>query len=405
MEQSRWKKYDAKISELIQEESSDVKIAQVILDIKDSAGANPDINGLRNYVSRFRKKTEPIKHTDNFKNDSTSTTTTTGYEKLPSMPSAWCQKLNRFYTIDEFCDVYGLEKEKVKSSKLITHQPGHMSYNIVFYEPEEETIIDIASGLEELVKKYIKPVMPSYDVRSDKEELLARLDIMTNHIKRFRKSSTLVIDELGDFLDGLGGETVRKNHKLPQNMNDKEVFDLGVAFKVKLVETLLTDYDIIQCNNVTEDNHSGVFGYFVNQAVKFILEAKYPERVSVRNMKRFIEHYTIGNHTFILSHGKDSESLKFGFKPFLDTNQAEKIDQYCKEHKLYNGNLIEFSKGDSHIGLYDDTTSNDFQYYNYPAFSPPSNWVKTNFKKSASGFKFYNIEKSTKTKIAIPYIF
>lgn len=437
MEPSKWKKYDAQILELLSE-PSDVKIAQQLLGVPDAAGKNNDVNSLRKYIQRYRaKNTSQTKGFGNFQTE--SKTDSNDYKQGGSFgPSAWAPELKRFYTVEEFCDVYGLDKTKIRSSKLITHNAGHMTYNIVFFTPEEESLIDINKGLEELVKKYIKPALPSYDVRDDKdeewfdrlvytdthigmsvqgngdplydgkwdkEELLARLEIMTSHVKRFRKSGSLVIDELGDFLDGLGGETTRRGHKLPQNLNDKQVFDLGVEFKVRLVEHLLTDYDTITCNNVTEDNHAGVFGYFVNQAAKFVLEAKYPERVTVRNMKRFMEHYTIGKHTFILTHGKDSESLKFGFKPKLDTVQAEKIDQYCKEHHLYNGNLIELSKGDSHLGLYDDSTSNDFQYYNYPAFAPPSNWIKTNFKKTASGFRFYNIEKNTATKIAIPHIF
>ena len=102
---------------------------------------------------------------------------------------------------------------------------------------------------------------------------------------------------------------------------------------------------------------------------------------------------------------KDIGEQKFGLKPKLDAIQSEKIDQYCKENKLYNGNFIEFSKGDSHQAIYDDTTSNDFQYYNYPAFSLPSNWVKLNFKNSKSGFRFYNFERDNNIKIAFPYWF
>ena len=441
MEPSKWRIYDNQIGELIQSEPSDVKIAQQLLGVYEAAGKNEDVNALRNYIQRYRKRSLPkVIPAGSFNDFESKSDSKTGNYKSGNsyMPSAWSQDLKRFYTIDEFCDVYGLEKQKVKSSKLITHMPGHMTYNIVFYEPEEETIIDIQGSLDELVKKYIKPALhsvdvhnpgdeewfdrlvysdvhigmsvqgngdPLYDGKWDREELLHRLQLMINQVKRFKKSNSIVIDCLGDFLDGLGGETTRRGHKLPQNMNDKEVFDLGVQFKVMLAEQLLTDYDTIICNNVTEDNHAGVFGYFVASAAKSILEAKYPGRIIVRNMKRFMEHYSIGKHTFILSHGKDSESLKFGFKPKLDTMQAEKIDQYCKEHGLYNGNMIEFSKGDSHLGLFDDSTSNDFHYYNYPAFSPPSNWVKTNFKMTKSGFRFYNIEKNTTTKIAIPYIF
>jgi hypothetical protein len=342
----------------------------------------------------------------------------------------------KLMSMEKYCDHYGLDFLKIRSYKLISHS-GIPFYNIVFYSPEEETVIDISSNLEEVVKKYISRVpTPSvsfkkskwfdrvvytdthigmnvngkdgdslYEGKWDKEELLNRLALMVSHIKNNQRSNTLVVDDLGDFLDGLGGQTTRKGHELPQNMNDKEVFDLALEFKIRLVDSLVYDYEKIVCNNITNDNHSGVFSYFVSSAVKQILEAKYPGKVEVNSIKKFMHHYSIGKHTFVISHGKDIGEQKFGFKPKLDAIQAEKIDQYCKENRLYNGNFIEFSKGDSHQAIYDDTTSNDFSYYNYPAFSPPSNWIKTNFKNSKSGFNFFNVDEESNIKISIPYWF
>lgn len=438
---SKWKYLDDKIAALIKTEESDVKIAQQLLNTTDACNKNTDVDTLRTYVKRYRAKTLPTQHTtafDEFKTDTTSTTA--NYNTGTSfLPSAWSRELNRFYTIEEFCDVYGLDKTTVKSSKLITHNAANITYNIVFYTPEEERLIDIEKSLESIVSKHIrkvdfKPVNtdavnedewfdrlvytdahcgadvqgsgnPLYDGKWDREEFLHRLEIMISHVKKYQRSKLLVIDDLADFLDGYNGETTRGGHKLPQNMTNQEVFDLGLEFKVRLVEALIDDYEMIICNNVTNDNHAGSFGYFVVSASKRILETKYPGKVQVRNMLRFIEHYSIGKHTFLLTHGKDSELMFSAFKPKLDPAQIEKIDQYLKEHKLYNGNIIELSKGNDHIALYDDSTSNDFQYYNYPAFSPPTSWVKINFKNSMSGFRFYNIEKYGQIKIAIPYNF
>jgi hypothetical protein len=371
--------------------------------------------------------------------DNNTETDTNQYKpELSNMPSAWSAEKKRFYTIEEYCDVYGLDKNSVKSSKLVSHNASHMVYNIAFFTDEEEAILDVDNHLEEIIQKYISPIKtgvkketdnskmfdrlvytdthismdvngkdgdPMYEGKWDRNETLKRLSDMISHVKTFKSSKTLIIDDLGDFMDGLGGQTTRKGHELPQNMNDKEAFDLALEFKTSLIDSLVDDFDNIVCNNITNDNHSGIFSYFVSSAVKQILEQRYPGKVVVNSIKRFMHHYSVGNHTFIISHGKDQGENKFGFKPKLDAIQAEKIDQYCKEHKLYNGNFIEFSKGDSHQAIYDDTTSNDFSYYNYPAFSPPSNWVKTNFKNSKSGFNFFNIKKEENIKIAIPYWF
>lgn len=392
------------------------------------------------YNDNMRKRiSEVINNSEkDFEND-TIIDTVDYKEKESLMPSAWDLDLKKFLTIEEYCDKYGLDKSTVKSSKLISHVAGHMTYNIVFYTPEEESVIDLNNHLDDLVQKYITPFPvklllnktplqnewfdrlvytdvhlamdvngdgdPIYDGVWNKKEVMTRLDLMVEHVKKYKKSNILVIDDLGDFMDGLGAQTTRKGHSLPQNMNDKEAFELGLDFKIYLIDNLIHNYDKIICNNITNDNHSGVFGFFVSSAVKRILEQRYSNKVEVNVIKRFMYHYSIGKHTFVLTHGKDVGEQKFGMKPKLDAIQIEKIDQYCKEHNLYNGNYIELSKGDSHQAVYDETTSKDFHYYNYPAFSPPSNWVKTNFGKSPSGFRFYNIHKEENIKIIIPFWF
>ena len=389
----------------------------------------------RNRLSRYLRSGK----VDADLGNSTETETNQYKPELSNMPSAWCAEKGRFYTIEEFCDVYGLDKNSVKSSKLVSHNASHMTYNIAFFNEEEEAILDVDKHLDEVIQKYIEPVPSNvvgnilnnnewfdrlvysdvhvnmnvngkdgdalYEGKWDEEEVLKRLDLMIEHVKTFKKSNTLVITDLGDFLDGLSGQTTRKGHELPQNTNDKDAFELALKFKIKLVDSLVNDFDTIICNNITNDNHAGLFSYFVSSAVEKILTQRYSGKVKVNTMKRFINHYSIGKHTFVEMHGKDIGEMKFGFKPKLDAVQADKLDQYCKEYKLYNGNYIEVSKGDSHQAIYDDTTSNDFSYYNYPAFSPPSNWVKTNYSNTRSGFNFFNIHKEKNLKISIPYWF
>ena len=340
--------------------------------------------------------------------------------------------------IEDYCKHYGLDVNKIRSYKLISHS-GIPFYNVIFYTIDEEAVLDVDKHLDEVIQKYIEPVPSNvagnilnnnewfdrlvysdvhvnmnvngkdgdalYEGKWDEEEVLKRLDLMIEHVKTFKKSNTLVITDLGDFLDGLSGQTTRKGHELPQNTNDKDAFELALKFKIKLVDSLVNDFDTIICNNITNDNHAGLFSYFVSSAVEKILTQRYSGKVKVNTMKRFINHYSIGKHTFVEMHGKDIGEMKFGFKPKLDAVQADKLDQYCKEYKLYNGNYIEVSKGDSHQAIYDDTTSNDFSYYNYPAFSPPSNWVKTNYSNTRSGFNFFNIHKEKNLKISIPYWF
>jgi hypothetical protein len=177
-------------------------------------------------------------------------------------------------------------------------------------------------------------------------------------------------------------------------MSNQEQFDNAISFMVDLVNDLYNYYAEIRVENICNDNHSGDFGYMACQAVKLIIEAKY-ENVKVTNHKSFLSHYSVLNSLSVISHGKDKIHNKFGFKPQLDTNQIEKIDQYIKYHGLYDFKHIRFAKGDSHQAMFDDTTSNDFSYNNYPSLAPASEWVQTNFKNSKRGFAIEYQEHDT----------
>src|SRR5690606_33393130 len=98
-------------------------------------------------------------------------------------------------------------------------------------------------------------------------------------------------------------------------------------------------------------------------AFKSYVELKYGDNIEVHNQRKFIDHYKVGRYVFILTHGKDSKEMKFGFKPKLDDKQITKIRNYITDNFLYEkGAVIEFSKGDSHQYLFDSASSDIFNY-------------------------------------------
>jgi len=345
-------------------------------------------------------------------------------------------------TIEQYCKKYNLPFEHISSWKAVTHT-GTPFYNTVFREVKNIIADSIGvDAMEEIIAKYIKPLdvqplftpdLPEkykeikpkadrcvytdvhigmdtdkdgtalYPTKWNEEELMKRCDEMVDYIIKTKTADILILDELGDLMDGWDGMTVRKGHSLPQNMDNKKAFDVALRFKMHMLSRLVKHYDFIQCNNICEDNHAGAFGYIVNSAFKQMAEILYQNRVIVTNHERFINHYSVFNHTFVITHGKDSKNLKFGFKPNLDPKQIEKIDQYMKQNGLYDGKKIEFSKGDSHQLILDMASSDDFEYMNYLAFSPSSEWVQTNFKKGRSGFVLQHLDGEHKT--IQPYFF
>ena len=264
----------------------------------------------------------------------------------------------------------GLEKVNIAKVKPIKN-----------YEFDTLTYSDVHIGMD--TDKYNKSM---YAIEWNREKIMEAAKILVQKTLESRSSENLVVDELGDLLDGYNEQTTRGGHHLPQNMTNEEAFDVALEFKIYLLKELAPYYNNVKFNNICNDNHAGSFGYFVNAAFKKIAEEKYID-VEVNNYLKFINHYYIGRICFVITHGKDDSTLKFGFKPHLDTKAIEKIDQYCKHNNVYkNSDLVIFKKGDSHQCLFDMASSDDFYYYNYPALSPSSQWVQNNFKKGRRGF-------------------
>ena len=366
-----------------------------------------------------RKVVEEYKagNKDKTKLSNNSDTKPNDYIEEEFVLTAWNYKKGCLFSIEEYCKEYNMNYADVTSYKFLPHHYKEPTYHIVFkenvlnaesidfdkilskyknFEPKEETkkaFRHVLNDFSTLTYTDVHIAMDTnadgnsmYAEKWDKGEILNSLEDIIKGAINNSNSNTLVIDELGDFLDGLNGYTTRGGHKLPQNMTDEEAFDLAVWFKIELIDRLHNHFNTIIVNNICNDNHAGSFGYFVNSAAKNIIENKY-DNVTVTNHRQFINHYYVGDICFLITHGKDDKNLKFGFKPQLDSKGLEKIDQYCKQNDIYkHAKKIVFKKGDSHQALFDMCTSDDFYYFNYPALSPSSQWVQNNFKKGRRGF-------------------
>lgn len=329
--------------------------------------------------------------------------------------SAYCKDTQTILTIEDFCKKYNQSFEHLASYKFLPYHYKEPSYNVFFKDVISEKIQEF--DFDEIIKKHIKPVKVKeypkakkndfdsltftdvhigmetnpdnnsmYAVKWNKEEIIKTAQEVVKQTIINKQSKVLVVDELGDFLDGFNAQTTRGGHPLPQNMTNEEAFDCALQFKMILVDGLISHFEKLIFNNICNDNHAGSFGYFVNKAFKEICDLKY-RKVQVVNHRQFINHYYVGDVCFLITHGKDDKVMKFGFKPQLDSNGLEQIDQYCKQNNIYKkAELIVFKKGDSHQALFDMCTSDDFYYFNYPALSPSSQWVQTNFKKGRRGF-------------------
>lgn len=210
---------------------------------------------------------------------------------------------------------------------------------------------------------------------------------------RYGKFDVLVLDDLGDGLDGWNGQTTRGGHHLPQNMDNIKAFKTYVFGKLDLIERL---YDAgiahkIYVRNVSNCNHSGDIGYAANISIQMIIERTYEkDAVEFYILEKFMEHFDYGDHTFILTHGKDKEYMKHGLPYKLDNKAIKFISDYIEHYNITN-KYIHVEKGDLHQIGYDRTKR--FDYRNFMSFAPPSAWSQNNFGDSYSGYSIQVIPK------------
>ena len=229
--------------------------------------------------------------------------------------------------------------------------------------------------------------------------LFETLEIMVSEIKyKFDGHCKIVIDDYGDFMDGFDAMTTRRNHKIPQNMSNVEAYNVGVKFKVTLAKELAELGVPLEFHNVVNSNHGGDFEHIVNIGAKETLKYLLPN-VEYNIYPQFISHYFINDWCFLLSHGKEKEFMKFGFKAQLNDKAKDHIISYIDTHKLHNYKVV-FCKGDSHQHI-QDASNPKFEYNSYMALSPSSEWVSVNFAKGRRGFTIEEINGKRKTSTPI----
>ena len=315
-------------------------------------------------------QSEPIAVPDNFEIIKVSTSKTTGQQ--------WVQYAPKQIQIEDI-DIQGIIDKYAKDIKPLKIDPVDSLDNDNGFDTLTYTDVHIGMDTD-------KEDNAMYAITWDRGAVMDQADLMIEKTIENKTANLLIVDELGDLLDGYNEQTTRGGHKLPQNMGNDAAFDCALEFKMRILNGLVNHFDEIIFNNICNDNHAGSFGYFVNAAFKSLGEKLYPT-FKINNYRQFINHYYVDDVCFVITHGKDDKALRFGFKPHLDEKGVKKIDQYCKYNDIYSQcDLVVFKKGDSHQALFDMCASSDFIYNNYPALSPSSNWVQSNFGLGRRGF-------------------
>lgn len=330
------------------------------------------------------------------------------------------ESVSEIKEFSEHLNKLGLKEDEVKSVKFWQTQKGDVRYSIV-----TKTDSEVLPDLEEVIKSINSNITPIPivlpETNSDKTLVvflsdkhigaLTKEESLYNNnynASTFRERMYLVMDEiagayyangvfkkivvidLGDAMDGYNGETTRGGHKLPQNMSNKEAFEVFIDTHKSFYSSLFHsefagDYEVY---HVTNSNHGGDFEHFATRCLQEYLKASFKD-FKIEVFDKFITPICIDKHTYLLSHGKDTEDMKSGLPLVLDGKTEQYILNYILHQQIPTNNL-HFVKGDLHQAS--TQWGKHFRYRNVPSVYGSSKWIMTNFGYTKPGCSFDLIE-------------
>ena len=230
-----------------------------------------------------------------------------------------------------------------------------------------------------------------YSQEWNKTELYKRLDTLISYIDT---SKAIVINQLGDFTDGMRNKTARGGNDLVQNMNDKEQFETGLNAIMYVLKSIAQSGVSVKVNWVTNSNHPYVLDYLIGLAAKRLCAAQW-DNVEFNVLEDFISITGQDGHNFALSHGYDEEFMKKGLPLFLSPEHRNRLIKFFAQKRVDNPILL---RGDRH--QYKDVANDYFRDIVVPAFSPPSGWISVNFmSNNAGGFLIIDPTKDLNVKL------
>ena len=143
-----------------------------------------------------------------------------------------------------------------------------------------------------------------FDNPWDEEELERRLNKIVDLIgNNFGILDTIVINMLGDYLDGMDNQTARRDHFMPQNMDNRQQFNVFIRQMLSFIGNLSNYCSKIIIYAVPEGNHGGSADYMAIKALEYASKRKFPG-IEFTVFERFFGYYKFNSETYLIMHGK-----------------------------------------------------------------------------------------------------
>lgn len=227
-----------------------------------------------------------------------------------------------------------------------------------------------------------------FGLQWNKDEYYKRLNVL---IQEINPTANIVLNQLGDFTDGINGETTRGGHKLPQNMNSKETIQLGVESILYILDQIDNPVTI---NWLTNSNHPGVVDYAIGYTLKQICLYRY-NYVTFNLIEDFFHLSMVNDIPFLLVHGKDDKHMNRGFGRFFSDKEQNLIKNLMLSKGLSYAYILR-----SDLHMFSDIEYENFRDIMTPSFANPSAWVQFNFgSNNKGGFTTINVTDEVIVKL------
>ena len=218
------------------------------------------------------------------------------------------------------------------------------------------------------------------------EEAHRRLNQLLKDLASMGTFEKINICLMGDMLDSCGptNKTARLDHTLPENMDGYEQANAYITLIHKFVYALskMSICNKVALYSVRCGNHTGVIEYMATRALFGEIRG---ESIKTTLFDSFFGTFKEGDHTFVLTHGKDDKFMKKGMPLVLDDKNKVMIYEWLDDNKIYGDN-IHIIKGDLHSSNY--SSCRKFDYRNVLSLFGASDYSSFNFSRNSYGVSY-----------------
>ena len=264
----------------------------------------------------------------------------------------------------------------------VTNKPAYKTQPSEFIESDKDLILHL-SDMHIGAKVESGALYPN---EWNERELMRRLSSTLDKIQSFGHFNTIVINLLGDNLDGMDNQTARRDHFIPQNMDNMEQVNTFVNVMCWFISSIKLNNI---CNNiklysVREGNHDGCLGYAASVAALSCIKSIYPE-VETTQFTEFFGYYEFKSHKWLICHGKDAKFMRKGMPLNLDDRNKIRLYEYLDSRNI-TGTGIHIIKGDLHTENINSCLKLD--YRNVLSLFGASDYSNMNFPRNQFGISY-----------------